>query len=60
MGSEPSRMEQRWCNYAEKARVIAERLSDPSVRRIMNGIAETFENLAAREADATRLEAPRR
>lgn len=53
-------MEQRWCNYAEKARVIAKRLSDPSVRRIMNGIAETFENLAAREADATRLEAPRR
>jgi hypothetical protein len=47
---------QRWKDRAEQSRVHAERITDPDAKRLMWGIAESYEKLALR-AERCRLSA---
>ena len=39
---------EHWWSRAAEARAMAEQISDPEARRMMEGIAQTYDKLAAR------------
>jgi len=47
-----------WRNWAEEARIHAEEIRDPGARRLMFGIAESYEHLAAKAEERLRAESP--
>ena len=46
-----------WHRWAKEARIRAEQISDPKARRLMIGIAESYERLAAKAEERLRKEA---
>jgi hypothetical protein len=47
---------EHWRARAEESRVLAEQLSDPETRRMMLGIAQSYERLAERAAERLKHE----
>ena len=43
-----------WHKWAEEARILADQMRDPDARRLMIGIAESYEHLAAKAEERLR------